>query len=91
MAISALPVRYTEWEVTALFYSALHYLNAYLETQGHSLRTHVDRNALANRLTNIGNEYSELFRSSLRARYKFAKFTPQEVDEIRTGPFLRVK
>ena len=29
--LASLPERYTEWEVTALFYSALHYVNALCE------------------------------------------------------------
>ena len=91
MALSALPVRYPEWEVTALFYSALHYVNAYLRTQGHSPRNHVQRNEIVYSLTNVGVEYEALFRESIRARYNFVRFTPQEVDEIRTGPFRRVK
>ncbi len=91
MDISALPVRYAEWEVTALFYSALHYVNAYLETQGHFPRNHFQRDNLVNRLTNVGVEYRYLFQQSINAHYESGRFTPQQVDQIRTGAFLRVK
>ena len=91
MALSSLPTRYPEWEVTALFYSALHYVTAYLRTQGHSPQSHVRRNDMVYELTGIGGDYEELLRSSVNARYNFRRFTPQEVDEIREGPFRRVK
>ena len=89
--LGALPERYAEWEVTALFYAALHYADAYLETQGRRPGDHSQRNRMVNSLTNAGGAYRRLFRLSLEARYELARFTPQEVDQIRDGPFRRVK
>ena len=42
-------------------------------------------------LTNAGASYRALFRQSMDARYELARFTPQRVDQIREGPFRRVK
>ena len=90
-AIGSLPERYAEWEVTALFYAALHYADAYLETQGIRPRDHSQRNRIVANLTNAGGAYRRLFRLSLEARYELSRFTPQEIDRIRAGPFRRVK
>ena len=90
-ALSALPQRFTEWEVTALLYSALHFASGFLATQGHHPENHSHRNNLVRDLTNIGMDYRNLYSLSLDARYRGVTFTPQRVDEIKTGPFRRVK
>ena len=90
-ALSALPQRFPEWEVTALFYSALHYASAFLTTQGHDPENHGHRNDLVRRLTNIGEDYRNLYSFSRDARYRGVAFTSQRVDEIKNGAFRRVK
>ena len=90
-AISTLPQRFPDWEVTVLFYSVLHYASAFLATQGYFPENHSDRNNLVGNLTNIGTEYRNLYSLSLDARYRGVIFTPQRVDEIKNGPFRRVK
>ena len=89
--LSALPQRFTEWEVAALFYSALHYVTAFLVTQGHDPESHSSRNNLVKNLTSIGVDYRNLCSLSLDARYRGVTFTPQRVGEIRAGPFRRIK
>ena len=89
--LSTLPQRFTEWEVTALFYSALHYASAFLATQGHYPESHNIRNSLVRNLTNIGTDYRNLYSLSLDARYRGVAFTPLRVGEIKAGSFYRVK
>ena len=89
--LSALPQRFPEWEVTALFYAALHYVSAFLTTHGHDPKNHGHRNDLVRRLTNIGEDYRNLYSLSRDARYRGISYTPQRVDEIKNGPFRRVK
>ncbi len=89
--IAALPERFTEWEVTLLFYSALHYVDAFLATQGISPKRHRDRNNLVASMTNLGREYQNLFQQSMNSRYHLYHFTSQDVGEIKAEDFDRVK
>ena len=90
-AITSLPQRFPEWEITALFYSALHYASAFLATQGHNPENHHRRNQLIGDLTNVGTDYQNLYRLSLNARYKRSTYAPARADTIKAGPFRRVK
>ena len=90
-ALSALSQRFPEWEVTAVFYAALHYVSAFLTTQGHDPENHGHRNDLVSRLTDIGEDYRNLYSFSRDARYRGISYTPHRVDEIKNGPFRRVK
>ena len=49
-AISVISERFPEWEITVLFYSALHYASAFLASQGHNPEDHRRRNDLIGRL-----------------------------------------
>ena len=89
--LASLPERYTEWEVTALFYSALHYVNAFLEVKGLRPTIHHARLRLVSRLTGFVKEYENLSQKSVNARYKMDEFTSQEVDSIKAGEFRIVK
>jgi hypothetical protein len=42
-------------------------------------------------LTNVGQDYHDLYRLSLNTRCRGVTFTPHRVDEIKNGPFRRVK
>ena len=90
-AIASLPQRFPEWEITTLFYAALHYANAFLATRGHAPGNHARRNELITNLTNVGQDYHDLYRLSLNARYRGVSYTQHRVDEIKNGPFSRVK
>lgn len=64
--------RYMDWAVTGLFYTALHYIEAFLATQGVHSPTHRSRDTVFSRfpqLTLIYDPYRKLKDASLRARY----------------------
>ena len=90
-AISALPQRFPEWEITALFYSALHYVSAFLASQGYNPHNHSRRNSLIGDLTGASLDYQNLYRLSMNTRYRGMQYTLQQVDAIKAGPFRRVK
>lgn len=90
-AISGFDTRLTEWEVTALFYSALHYVSAFLASRGYEVKNHQERRNLIAQHTNVSYEYDNLLQHSMDARYEMKKFTPGEVEELRADDFLRVK
>ena len=83
--------RFTEWEVTALFYSSLHYVNAYLATQGFAAKNHRERRNLIATHTNVSSEYDNLFQHSLDARYEMAKLTPEEIELLKVDDFRKIK
>ena len=83
--------RCPEWQVTILFYSALHYVDAFLATQGTHPKSHHERFGLVSNLTDVARYYETLFKRSMNARYHLYEFTPQEVDRIKAGAFRRVK
>ncbi len=89
--ITALPARFPGWEVTVLFYSALHYADAFLATQGIHPRSHDSRIASVKLYTGAWEDYRHLYRLSLAARYNMAPFTPAVSDEVRAGAFRRIK
>ena len=89
--LASLPQRYPEWEIIILFYSALHYANAFLATRGQSADYHRERYDLLDSQTSLGKDYDTLFQRSMNARYDYDEFTTQEVDRIRASPFRRVK
>ncbi len=89
--LSSLPERFPEWEITALFYSALHYANAFLSSRGQSAEFHRDRYSLLASQTSLGKEYDTLFQRSMNARYDIYEFTVQEADRIKSLFFNPVK
>ena len=91
VTIRALPVRYAEWETVALFYSALHYVDAFLATLGEHPRNHRIRIARVNSATALQHEYQDLFDASMEARYEALTPTTARADHLMVGPFLRVK
>ena len=89
--ISSLPQRFPNWEITVLFYSALHFASALLASEGHYPENHRQRNALVAELTTFGQDYQNLYRLSLNSLYRMAAFTSARVEAVRQGPFRRVK
>ena len=85
-----LPTRYTDWEVVAMFYSALHYVSAFLDTLGEQPKTHQQRQKLVAQHTSIAAEYEDLFQARLDARYGFVEFSPELVADLRFNSFDRV-
>lgn len=75
--------QYYDWVVNGIFYSVLHYIEAYLATQNlHSL-DHADRNAKIRSDNNLGRyvykKYMELKDDSEGGRYRMQNFTPGEI------------
>lgn len=74
-----------------MFYSALHYVDAYLATQKEYPKSHKRRlDAVATR-TSLKQDYSSLYERSMDARYRMVSFTPEIADTIKAGSFHRVK
>ena len=90
-SISLLPERYPDWEITALFYSALHYVDAFLATQNVHPRTHDRRIESIRAFVESREDYRHLYQMSLNARYLMVSLTSEDAQEIRIGPFRRVK
>ena len=89
--LATLSQRVPEWEVTVLFYSALHYASAFLASQGHNPQNHIRRNILVGNLTGVGSDYQNLYAWSQDTRYRGKEFTIHQADSIKTGPFRRLK
>lgn len=63
---------YVDWEVTTLFYAALHLVDGYFEKNGIQLpNSHRTRNHLVNKeLNSLYPTYRKLYNLSLKARYE---------------------
>lgn len=64
---------YVDWEITTLFYAALHLVNGYFKRNGIPLpRNHHDRSILMNeKLHSLYPTYRKLYALSIKARYKW--------------------
>lgn len=97
----SLDVRTTEfldWAITALFYSALHYVDAYLAAMvppgGSHPTNHGERSLWIARtagLREIQVEYRRLRDYSEDARYGLVNFSAQQVSNIKDNEFTAVK
>ena len=84
--------RLTDWEVTALFYSALHYIDAFLDSMGGIHPTnHTARNGLVASRTSFALSYLKLYNRSLDARYNVVSLAPQAVAKIIADDFNPIK
>ena len=90
-SIAALPTRFPDWEITALFYSALHYVDAFLSTQNIHPRNHDSRIRSIRSFIRAWDDYRDLYNLSLDTRYNMASFTPAYADSVKTRAFRRVK
>jgi hypothetical protein len=74
---------YCDWVVTGYFYSALHWIDAYLVRESKKTDDgHASRNTLTNtdrNLTPISRNYRKLYSYSRNARYELLAFTPEQV------------
>lgn len=81
---------YADWAVTALFYSAVHWLRALITSSGlRDVRNYKGENRAAEELLRNGvldtqawEWYGHLKDDSRDARYEMKAFTPAEFDEI---------
>lgn len=73
---------YLDWVITALFYSALHYVEAYFATMKRHSADHRTRDSAIqrdSRIRSLYNDYSELKNYSINARYYMVRFTEAEI------------
>jgi hypothetical protein len=71
-----------EWEAVAIFYAALHYIDAYLATHGFHLADHAARRGYVGRvaaLRPITGPYRHLYDLSQAARYRDVALQPSDV------------
>jgi hypothetical protein len=89
--------QFLDWQVTTLFYAALHYVDAYLATApptGVHPDTHRDRLHLVETERNlrpIARDYRLLMTQSVQARYEAVRFTASEVASFRAEEFARIR
>lgn len=81
-----IPDKYPNWIVTAVFYEAVHYIEALLVFDGHGSCDHdsrFDRLRSDRRYSHVRMFYNQLFNLSVRARYEPAPITDAvSLDEI---------
>ena len=89
------PEHYNDWLITGLFYSTLHYVDAYLDSGlGFHPESHFQRRALVARIAELRpleGLYTTLYLISLEARYGVPTFTVAEVLDIRANYFNPLK
>ena len=85
----------TDWEVTLLFYSALHLVDAFLgQSQGIHPFSHRNREWYVSNVTQlrrIARNYMDLHERSLDARYRLVSITAEQVSRINRDVFQPVK
>ena len=86
---------YHDWAVTGLFYSSLHYVDAYLDVGlGIHPESHIQRRGLVakvHQLRSIDRLYTTLYLISLEARYGISTFTEADVLDIRDNYFTPLR
>ena len=86
---------YTEWELVALFYAALHYVDAWLaRSEGSHPRNHRQRLDMVMKRSAfrpISEDYATLYRLSIRARYEMERLAPDAIRNIESNEFLNIK
>ena len=73
---------YLDWAITALFYAALHYVEAYFATMKRHSPDHRTRDSAVqrdSRIRGIYSDYSELKNYSINARYYMTPFSESDV------------
>ena len=86
---------FSDWAVTVLFYSALHYIDAYLATQGYyDPGGHDVREDLIRRDSNVRPlypSYARLKNFSRSARYYGSRYSDSQVTGLYRGSFEPIK
>lgn len=87
---------FPEWAVTGLFYAALHYVDAYLASQGTGVHptSYRVRSALVARdpvISAVYAEYQELKDGSEDARYRLVPFTVAQVDRLERDALTAIR
>ena len=88
----------TEWEVVALFYSALHYVDAYFAKSNEHPRGHRERNqkvAQTKEFSSFASSYIHLYHNSRDARYGqgqyMVRYPPQQIRNLRDDHYELIK
>jgi uncharacterized protein (UPF0332 family) len=85
---------FLDWAITALFYSALHYVDAYLAKKSQHPFNHRNRGQWLTKEQNLKYiycDYEELKNRSEDARYKIVQFPPRFVSSLKAKEFTHVK
>lgn len=84
---------FTDWAITALFYSALHYVEAYFATKYNwHHRKHEKRNPAIRRcLPHCYDDYKQLKYDSEEARYNNRRFSIKELGDNIVPDFEKFK
>ena len=89
------PERATEWEVTMLFYSALHLVDAFLDqSQGIHPISHRSREWYVSNVTQlrpIVSQYMNLYERSLDARYRLISISAEQISRISQDVFQPIR
>jgi hypothetical protein len=83
-----------DWALTATFYAAVHYIEAYLAIAGTHLRSHKTRDSVVGRdsiLKPIFKQYSDLKYFAYNARYEVMPFSPSDVTAIAIPALANIK
>jgi hypothetical protein len=76
-----------DWALIATFYAAMHYVEAYLATQGLHVRSHTTRDGYVGRdahLKKIYSQYQDLKYYGYNARYEMNPFQSSDVTHYAT-------
>ena len=85
---------YVDWAVTALFYAAVHWIDAYLVQYWPSPGNHADRFELMRReraVRPIRALYQDLYQRSLDSRYNCEAFQIRDVQRLRQARFEPIR
>lgn len=85
---------YLDWAVTAIFYTALHYIDAYLAFEGFTrINNHEERfNLVKKHLQFLYDDYDLLFHNGIKARYYTNfEFDPYKVKLLRDITLSKIK
>ncbi len=83
--LAVVPPQYAEWKIIVLFYSALHYVEAFLVTRSAAYRDHTIRDQAMEKETEtraIRATYNRLKKAAHEARYEGTPFRPTDVAEF---------
>lgn len=85
---------YPDWAITGLFYSALHYVDAFLKSKQISAEDHKTRSWFINstkQLKSIYSEYRAMYDYSVNARYKMWIVNKESLEDIYKNFYLPIK
>ncbi len=87
--------QFYDWAITGMFYSALHYIDAYLDRSlATHPETHADRRRIIARIRQlrpIREQYTLLSRRSQSARYGPVSFAGSDVQNLRDNYFIPLR